>query len=77
MGALLDGELLASSRHIDWAVLMGSRAGARGSACHYPSHLWIFPLVGRLDVFFWIYVLIHLAYLGRGWLGIIVRFGRP
>jgi CDP-alcohol phosphatidyltransferase len=43
---------------------------------HYPSHLWLFAFAGRLDVFFWIYVLIHLAYLGRGWLGIIVRFGR-
>ena len=43
---------------------------------HYPSHLWLFALVGRLDLFFWIYVLINLAYLGRGWLGIIVRFGR-
>lgn len=44
---------------------------------HYPSHLWLFALVGRLDLFFWVYVLIHLAYLGRGWLGIIIRFGRP
>ncbi len=43
---------------------------------HYPSHLWIFALAGRLDVFFWVYVVIHFAYLGRGWLGIIVRFGR-
>ena len=43
---------------------------------HYPSHLWLFALVGRLDLFFWVYVLINLAYLGRGWLGIIVRFGR-
>jgi hypothetical protein len=42
---------------------------------HYPSHLWLFALVGRLDVFFWVYVLIHLAYLGRGWLGIVIRFG--
>jgi hypothetical protein len=44
---------------------------------HYPSHLWLFALAGRLDLFFWIYVLIHLAYLARGWLGIILRFGRP
>jgi phosphatidylglycerophosphate synthase len=43
---------------------------------HYPSHLWVFALVGRLDVFFWIYVAINLLYLGRGWLGLIVRFGR-
>lgn len=43
---------------------------------HYPSHLWIFALAGRLDVFFWIYVAINLLYLARGWLGIILRFGR-
>jgi len=43
---------------------------------HYPSHLWIFALAGRLDLFFWIYVAINLLYLGRGWLGIILRFGR-
>jgi hypothetical protein len=43
---------------------------------HYPSHLWLFAVLGRLDVFFWIYVAINLAYLGRGWLGLVLRFGR-
>jgi hypothetical protein len=43
---------------------------------HYPSHLWIFALAGRYDVFFWMYVAINFLYLGRGWLGIILRFGR-
>jgi len=44
---------------------------------HYPSHLWLFALVGRLDLFFWVYITINLAYLGRGWLGVIIRFGTP
>jgi hypothetical protein len=44
---------------------------------HYPSHIWIFALADRLDVFFWMYVGLNLLYLGRGWLGLIVRFGRP
>src|SRR5438128_223121 len=44
---------------------------------HYPSHLWIFALAGRLDVFFWMYISINLLYLARGWLGLIIRFGRP
>ena len=44
---------------------------------HYPSHIWIFALVARLDVMFWIYIAINFLYLGRGWLGIILRFGRP
>lgn len=43
---------------------------------HYPSHIWIFVLLGRLDIFFWMYALLNLLYLGRGWLGLILRFGR-
>lgn len=44
---------------------------------HYPSHIWFFALLGWLDVFFWVYVAINILYLGRGWLGILLRFGRP
>ena len=43
---------------------------------HYPSHIWIFAFAGRLDVFFWMYVALNLLYLARGWLGLILRFGR-
>jgi phosphatidylglycerophosphate synthase len=43
---------------------------------HYPSHIWIFVVVGRLDVFFWMYIALNSLYLARGWLGIIIRFGR-
>ena len=43
---------------------------------HYPSHIWIFAAAGRLEVFFWVYALINLMYLGQGWLGILLRFGR-
>lgn len=43
---------------------------------HYPSHIVVFAVVGRLDVFFWVYGLINLLYLGRGWLGLLLRFGR-
>ena len=43
---------------------------------HYPSHIWLFAALGRLDVFFWIYGAINLLYLGRGWLGLVLRFGR-
>lgn len=44
---------------------------------HYPSHIWLFALLGRLDLFFWIYVAINGLYLARGWLGLFLRFGRP
>ena len=43
---------------------------------HYPSHLWLFALLERLDVFFWLYGLLHTLYLIKGWLGLIRRFGR-
>jgi phosphatidylglycerophosphate synthase len=43
---------------------------------HYPSHLWLWALAGRLDVYFWLYVALNGAYLARGWLGLAVRFGR-
>lgn len=44
---------------------------------HYPTHIWIFALADRLDVFFWMYVSLNLLYLARGWLGLLVRFGKP
>lgn len=43
---------------------------------HYPSHIWAFALAGRLDVMLWIYLALNLLYLGRGWLGLVIRFGR-
>jgi len=43
---------------------------------HYPSHIWLFAVVGRLDVFFWLYASLNALYLARGWLGLILRFGR-
>lgn len=43
---------------------------------HYPSHIWLFVLAGRLDVFFWIYITLNFLYLGQGWLKILLRFGR-
>ncbi len=44
---------------------------------HYPSHIYVFALVGRLEAFFWIYTANNLLYLGQGWLGLLIRFGRP
>lgn len=44
---------------------------------HYPSHIYIFAALGRFDVFFFMYVAINAMYLGQGWLGLLVRFGRP
>jgi phosphatidylserine synthase len=43
---------------------------------HYPSHLWIWALVGRLDLYMWIWMGLNALYLARGWLGLAMRFGR-
>jgi phosphatidylglycerophosphate synthase len=43
---------------------------------HYPSHIWLWALVGRLDVYTWIYVGLNAAYLARGWAGLALRFSR-
>ena len=44
---------------------------------HYPSHIWIFALANRLDAFFWMYSTLNFLYLARGWLGLLLRFGKP
>jgi phosphatidylglycerophosphate synthase len=43
---------------------------------HYPSHLWIWALVGRMDVYLWLWIAINALYLARGWVGLLRRFGR-
>jgi phosphatidylglycerophosphate synthase len=44
---------------------------------HYPSHIWLFAAFARLDIYFWIYIALNLLYLVRGWLGLVIRFGKP
>jgi phosphatidylglycerophosphate synthase len=43
---------------------------------HYPSHIFVFAAFGRLDAYLWIYIANNALYLARGWLGLVVRFGR-
>jgi hypothetical protein len=43
---------------------------------HYPSHIWLWALVGRMDAYLWLYIALNAVYLARGWLGLFVRFGR-
>jgi phosphatidylglycerophosphate synthase len=43
---------------------------------HYPSHLWIWALAGRLDAYLWLWIALNALYLARGWLGLLLRFGR-
>jgi hypothetical protein len=43
---------------------------------HYPSHLYLWALAGRLDAYLWLWIALNLLHLARGWLGLVVRFGR-
>jgi phosphatidylglycerophosphate synthase len=43
---------------------------------HYPSHIWIWALFGRLDAYMWLWIALNGLYLARGWLGLVLRFGR-
>jgi hypothetical protein len=43
---------------------------------HYPSHLWLWAIVGRMDAYFWVWIALNLLYLARGWLGLALRLGR-
>jgi phosphatidylglycerophosphate synthase len=43
---------------------------------HYPSHIWLWALLGRMDAYLWLYVGLNAAYLARGWLGLVIRFAR-
>jgi phosphatidylglycerophosphate synthase len=42
---------------------------------HYPSHIWLWAALDRLDVYLWVYVAINAAYLASGWLKLAVRLG--
>ncbi len=43
----------------------------------YPSHIWLWAIRGRLDACRWLYGGLNALDLARGWLGLLLRFGRP
>jgi hypothetical protein len=43
---------------------------------HYPSHIWIWAIAGRLDAYMWLWFALNALYVARGWLGLLLRFGR-
>jgi phosphatidylglycerophosphate synthase len=43
---------------------------------HYPSHIYLWALAGRTDAYLWLYITLNAVYLARGWLGLVIRFGR-
>jgi hypothetical protein len=43
---------------------------------HYPSHIWVWALAGQMNAYLWLWFALNVLYLGRGWLGLLLRFGR-
>ncbi len=43
---------------------------------HYPSYIWLCAAFNRIDVYFWAYGSVNVLYLGRTFLGILIRLGR-
>jgi hypothetical protein len=43
---------------------------------HYPSHIWLWAVFGRLEVYLWLWIALNGVYLARGWIGLVVRFAR-
>lgn len=43
---------------------------------HYPSHIWLWAVFARLEVYLWIWIALNSMYLARGWIGLVVRFAR-
>lgn len=43
---------------------------------HYPSYIWIAALSGHLEIYFYPYIAVNVAYAGRTFLGIALRFGK-
>ncbi len=43
---------------------------------HYPSYIWLAAATGYMEVYLYPYLAVNLAYAGRTFLGVALRFGR-
>lgn len=43
---------------------------------HYPSHIYLWAAADQLPAYLWLWIALNLLYLARGWLGLVLRFGR-
>ena len=44
---------------------------------HYPSHIWIWAFLDRMQEFLAMYLVLNFFYLGQTGLAVLVRLGRP
>jgi len=44
---------------------------------HYPSYFFYIAVFDRLELFFYLYIGVHTAYLGRAFSGIVLRLAHP
>jgi phosphatidylglycerophosphate synthase len=81
----ISGRATTVEAHYEAAQPKAVSGAARGAslvatflrfANHYPSHIWLWALVGRMDVYFWVWIALNAVYLARGWIGLVLRFGR-
>ncbi len=42
---------------------------------HYPSHIWLWIFLGHPEVYMWVWIALNGLYVGRGWIGLVIRFG--
>jgi hypothetical protein len=49
--------------------------GAR-TIVQYPSHIWLWAVIDRIDIFLWLYAGVNALYAGRMMLVLLIRLGR-
>jgi CDP-alcohol phosphatidyltransferase len=79
----LSGQATTVEAHYDSLASVSGRARVLGLVTtflrflnHYPSHVWLWALAGRMEVYLWIWIALNAIYLGRGWMGLVLRLGR-
>ena len=77
----LSGEATSVASHYETHAAPSRSPGALGMMFlrflnHYPSHIFLWAALARLDAFLWMYAALNALYLARGWLGLALRFGR-
>jgi hypothetical protein len=50
--------------------------GAAKFVVHYPSYLWLAAAIGRIELYFFPYIVINALYAARMFLSVSLRFGR-
>lgn len=55
---------------------VGALEGIAKFLIHYPSYIWLAAALGRIELYFYPYVLVNALYAARALLSVALRFGR-